>query len=149
LSKMSKESEASTRNVRGVILLIENDDNDVFIFRRALATAGYNGDVHVVGSATEARSYLEHREPFRDKSYFRAPHLLVSDYRLCGHTAMEFVRWLKSESDYRNIPILIISGALRPSEGEKLKEVGAVGFLPKTGDVPAFAELLRPYLSLA
>ena len=47
-----------------VVLLIENDESDVFLFRRALAKAGYTGDLRVVGSATEARAYMENTHPF-------------------------------------------------------------------------------------
>jgi CheY-like chemotaxis protein len=138
--------ETAAGSRRSVILLIENDENDVFIFRRALAAAGYVGDVRVVGSATEARTYLEHNGPFGDPDYYPTPRMLVSDYRLAGQTAMEFLRWLKRESDYKEIPILVISGAIRSVEGEKLKELGALGFVAKTGDVAAFAEALKPLL---
>jgi CheY-like chemotaxis protein len=143
---MSKEAGAQSDNSRSVILLIENDEDDVFIFRRALAAAGYAGQVKVVGSATEARAYVEHSGPFSDENYYPTPVMLVSDYRLAGQTALEFVRWLTIESAYKHIPILIISGAIRPAEGEQLKELGAIGFVSKTGDVAAFAELLKPYL---
>lgn len=121
---MSQEMGAKAGPSRSVILLIENDENDVFIFRRALATAGYAGGVQVVGSATEARTYLEHCGPFRDESYYPAPLMLVSDYRLAGQTAMDFVRWLKSEPAFKHIPILVISGALRPAEGRNSKNWG-------------------------
>ena len=59
---------------------------------------------------------------------------------------MDFLRWLKGESDYKSIPILVISGAIRSAEGEKLKELGAVGFVAKTSDVAAFGEALTPFL---
>jgi CheY-like chemotaxis protein len=143
---MSEEVGKTAGSSRSVILLIENDENDVFIFRRALAAAGFMGDVRVVGSATEARVYLEHDGPFDDPAYYPTPRMLVSDYRLAGQTAMEFLRWLKGESAYRDIPILVISGAVRSAEGEKLKELGALGFVAKTGDVAAFAEALKPFL---
>ena len=52
---------------RPLILLIENDDADVFLFRRALSKLDYRGDVRVVGSVTEARAYMENRGSFADK----------------------------------------------------------------------------------
>src|SRR5204862_4128758 len=93
-----------------VILLIENDQDDVFLFRRALAKAGYTGDLRVVGSATEARAYMENTHPFKDPLYYRQPNLIVSDFRLAGHTALEFLTWLRFQPATTHIPIVMLSG---------------------------------------
>ena len=47
-----------------VILLIENDEADIFLFRRALAQLNFPGAVQVVGSVSEARDYLEGHDKF-------------------------------------------------------------------------------------
>lgn len=132
-----------------VILLIENNEADVFIFRRALATAGYHGGVRVVGSVTEARAYMENVAPFTDRNYYPHPKLIVSDFRLSGPTAMEFVHWLRGSAEFADIPILIMSGAARPAEAEQLAELGAKGFIAKTGDVAVLAKVLQPFLPQA
>jgi CheY-like chemotaxis protein len=131
-----------------IILLIENDESDVFIFRRALGTAGFDARVRVVGSATEARAYIENAPPYADRDYYESPALIVSDFRLSGHTAMEFVRWLRS-SPFANIRIVIMSGAATPSQHEQLSELGASGFVGKTGDVSSLAITLRKVLPKA
>ena len=71
-----------------IVLLIENDENDVFLFRRALAAADWSGEVRVVGSTSEGRAYLLNRAPFQDKTYFRPPALIVSDYLLKSQTVL-------------------------------------------------------------
>lgn len=129
-----------------VILLIENDENDVFIFRRALATAGYNAGVRVVGSATEARAYMENAAPYTDAAYYPRPSLIVSDYRLTGQTALEFVRWLRGSLEFADIPILVLSGAITAAQKEQLTELGARGFIGKTGDIGVLASALQPLL---
>src|SRR5688572_30611278 len=105
---------------RPLILLIENDDADVFLFRRALSKLDYHGDVRVVGSVSEARSYIENKGSFEESNYFRRPQLIVSDFRLSGPTALEFVRWLRQESDAPDLPVVILSGAVRADDVPQL-----------------------------
>jgi CheY-like chemotaxis protein len=129
-----------------VILLIENDENDIFFFRRALYAAGWKGDLRVVGSATEARAYMEHHPPFTDAFYNRRPKLIVSDFRLAGHTALEFITWLRFQPALAEIPLVMLSGVASGLDVEKLARIGAKGFIAKTADVTKLAEALKPIL---
>ncbi len=129
-----------------VILLIENDESDVFLFRRALAKAGYTGDLRVVGSATEARAYIENTHPFKDPLYFRQPSLIVSDFRLAGHTALEFLTWLRFQPAVSHIPIVMLSGVASGLNPERLAQIKPNALISKTGDVMALAASLEPLL---
>lgn len=133
---------------RPLILLIENDDADVFLFRRALSKLEYRGDVRVVGSVSEARAYMENKGAFEDRNYFRRPQLIVSDFRLSGPTALEFVRWLRQESDAAELPVVILSGAVRAADLPQLTSAGVNELIYKTPDVMALAARLQPVLPL-
>ena len=129
-----------------LILLIENDESDIFIFRRALYKLEWKGEVRTVGTATEARAYMENRDPFTDVAYFRRPKLIVSDFRLAGHTALEFITWLRFQPALATIPIVMLSGVASGLNAEKLERVGARGFIAKTGDIAKLAASLKPFL---
>jgi len=131
------------------ILLIENDDGDVFFFRRAIAKTGWSGEVRVVGTATEARAYMENAHPFTDKEYYPRPRLIVADYRLSGHTALEFVEWLHGEPALADIPIVILSGAIAALSAEVLDQIKPAGFIQKTADIEKLAEAVEPFLPSA
>ncbi len=132
-----------------VILLIEHDDSDSFLFRRAVAKAGFTGEVRVVGTATEARAYMESTvaTPQQDGGeHFKRPTLIFSDFRLSGHTATSFLRYLQQHPSFADIPVFIHSGVAGGFPVERLASLGAVGFIPKTPDVEALAAALEPYL---
>jgi len=129
-----------------VILLIENDEADVFLFRRALAKVGYAGDLRVVGSASEARAYMENSPPFKDPIYFRQPNLIVSDFRLAGHTAIDFLTWLRFQPALAQIPVVMLSGVASGLTTERATQIGAVAMILKTADVGALAASLNPLL---
>jgi len=133
---------------RPLILLIENDDSDVFLFRRALSKLEYEGDVRVVGSVSEARAYMENKGSYTDASYFRRPQLIVSDFRLSGPTALDFVRWLREESKDAELPVVILSGAVRAADLPQLTSAGVNELIYKTPDVMALATRLQPILPI-
>ena len=132
--------------IRPLILLIENDENDVFLFRRALSKLDWPGDVRVVGSATEARSYIENTFPHQDKEYYRCPDLIVSDYRLNNHTAMEFVDWLRSQPLCAETPIVILTGVRSNISAANLARIAPMAFVIKNPDVTVLGEDLKRYL---
>ena len=118
----------------------------MFLFRRALAKAGYNGDLRAVGSATEARAYMENTHPFKDALYYRQPKLIVSDFRLAGHTALDFLTWVRFQPALADIPIVMLSGVASGLSPERAAQIGAAALILKTPDVAALAIQLEPLL---
>ena len=82
----------SSRAIQGeegtLILLIEDDANDVFLFRRTLSKLGYHANVRVVASNGEARRYMLNQGEFASAAYYRRPDLIVSDFRLADDLSL-------------------------------------------------------------
>src|SRR5688572_19897071 len=76
-----------------LILLVEDDATDVFLFRRALSKLHYDCAVRVVATVGEAKRYMLNDGEFEDAEYFRTPDLIVSDFKLAGDTGLSFVQW--------------------------------------------------------
>jgi chemotaxis family two-component system response regulator Rcp1 len=129
-----------------LVLLIENDENDVFLFRRALSKLNWKGDLRIVGSVSEGRSYMENSFPFDDQSYFRCPDLIVTDYRLNAHTALDFITWLRNNPHCADIPIIILTGAGSGIPPDVLSKLAVTGYIVKTPDVNRLSDVLREYL---
>jgi CheY-like chemotaxis protein len=135
-----------SQQVWPVILLIENEQDDVFFFRRALSKLCYNCTIRPVGSATEAKMYLENNGQYQDAAYFQRPDLIVSDFKLAGHTALGFVQWLRVTPRFASIPLVMLSGVTSQIDPSAFDGLNVSQFLRKTGDVAALGELLRPIL---
>ena len=121
---------------RPVILLIENEEDDVFLFRRALATLNFQGTVRVVASVSEAREYLLGGGKFNDSDYFPCPDLVVSDMSLPGQSGNSFLEWLRSDSQCAHIPFVFLSGSFTVPDKARAHAlgVGVNEFFAKTGD---------------
>lgn len=131
-----------------VILLIENEAADIFLFRRALARAHFQGDVRVVGSVSAARAYLEGFPPFNDRRYFRIPDLIVSDMTLPGERGNAFLAWLRQEPRFSALPLVFFSGTFMPDDKELAGQLGARKFFAKSGDMNVMTERVKDMLAL-
>jgi CheY-like chemotaxis protein len=117
-----------------VILLVENEESDVFFFRRALAAVNYRGQLRIVANIIDARAYLEGIRRFRDRSYYPVPDLIVCDFKLHGGTGGEFLDWLQAHADYAEIPFVLFTGSATGAEGQAALHAGARAFVTKSGD---------------
>ena len=129
-----------------LILLIEDDANDVFFFRRVLSKLAYPCEMRVVGSVEEAKRYMSNASPFADATYFRHPDLIVSDFRLPGDTALTFVQWLRTQPDLQNIPLVMLSAAAFALDPALFAGLAVHSFLRKTPDIGALGAGLEPFL---
>ena len=137
---------AARQDSTPVLLLIENDEGDIFLFRRALAQLQFPGIVRVVNSVTEARSYLEGHGSFSDRNHYPVPDLIVSDMNLPGVTGNVFLEWLRQQKEFSHLPFVFLSGTFMPVEQARAHELGVNSYFTKTGDVSVLAERLRNLL---
>jgi CheY-like chemotaxis protein len=131
---------------RRVILLVEDDEGDVFFFRRALTSCKFDGDVRVVENAWEARDYIEGRGRFSDRGYFALPDLIVSDLHLPGASGVDFVKWVREHPEYRSIPIIVWSGSRTGKELQNILAAGASAYQVKTPEFNALCQNVEAML---
>src|SRR5688500_12193856 len=128
-------SKEEPRILRPIILLLENNTNDVFFFRRALARLGYHGSVRIVTGVTDARGYLEGTGQYRDRDYYPIPDLIVCDMKVVGGTGNQFLEWVRAHDQFRKIPVVMLSGSALPAERVASLDLGARSFFLTTGDM--------------
>jgi CheY-like chemotaxis protein len=143
---MSATQHSTSRGARPLVLLLEDDSSDVFLFRRAIGRLQYDCEVRVVASAIEARRYILNENEFKDRRYFRTPDLIVSDFKLAGHTALDFVQWLRTQPQFAEIPVVMLSGAASGMDPALFIGLTVNSFLRKSPDVAVLGAVLQPLL---
>ena len=128
------------------ILLLENDEHDVFFFKRALSSLRFDGQLRVVENVAQARHYIQGLGQFRDRQYYPLPDLVVSDMKMVGHTGLDFLQWLLRHSAHPEIPVVMLSGSATPSEHQAALAMGAKAFFRKTGNFVELRERIKRIL---
>ena len=116
------------------ILLIEDNPDFIVIVSRYLEKAGYS-----VMTAPDGKSGLE-------KARKDGPDLIILDLMLPELNGYKVCELLKTDPEYKNIPIIMLTGREEEIEKKVGQEMGADRYLTKSADleklIPAVGELL-------
>jgi CheY-like chemotaxis protein len=127
--------------------LVDDDEDDAFLVRRALEKIGFDGMFRRVPDAQGARAYLEGSAPFDDRDYNPAPQLVLSDSHLGTSSGLELLQWTRNEPQLSDVPFVLFSGSLSQAEATAALESGATAFLVKAAEFEKTVEQMREVVS--
>lgn len=116
----------------GVVLLIEDDLQDVDLFRLALAQSGSPCKVVSVQYARDAIKYLARLGEYADTVKFPKPTLIVLDLSLPGMTGLEFLAWARGEPPGSIPPIVVLSYSRVELNRHLSERLGAKAYFVKS-----------------
>ena len=106
----------------------------------------FTGNVRIVSNGTEAREYLEGRGRYVDRAYYPMPDLIVSDLKMPSQSGLEFLKWLRDQSGFREIPFVMFSGSGLPVDQARATELGALAYFTESGDFQTSIDRIRAIL---
>lgn len=99
-----------------VILLVDDDASMAEFIKISVAESGSGMDVRHAESAEAALEYLDNKAGFFDKNKNPAPVLMLLDLGLGKISGIEFLKQLKSQKQYMDIPIVILTATESPAD---------------------------------
>jgi len=129
-----------------VILVVEDSDDDLLLFKRALLATRLSFEVRSVETCSEARDYLLGTGRFVDRAAFPFPKLIMADNCRAPFSTAEFLRWLRGHPECRVIPIVMLSGSRDPKLVEIAYQLGIHSFFEKPTNHLALQSLLKMIL---
>lgn len=127
------------------ILLIEDNEDDVFFMRRALKSAGIENPLSVAKDGQEAVDYLNGNHSFADRTKFQLPCLVFLDLKLPHLSGHEVLAWLRSQEHLLGIVVLVLTTSRERRDIDEAYRKGANAYLVKPSSPP---ELLQMMLSV-
>ena len=101
------------------ILLADDDEDDHYSLQYAFAEVGYRQGLTFVYSGREVIDLLQQLLPEE------LPTLIVLDINIPGMDGIDILRYVKSELNYRHIPVVLYSTTLPDAICQKLVSLGA------------------------
>jgi two-component system response regulator len=126
-----------------VILVVEDDDNDALLLQEAFRRAGILNPLRVLVNAQEALLYLVGEGPFMNRSLFPMPGIIFTDLQMPLSSGLELIQWIKSQTDFSQIPVVALTGSSDPEEQADAMVAGANKVLDKPVSHQALVEEVR------
>ena len=124
------------------ILLVEDEKNDVFFFRRALQKEGALNPVHVANDGQEAIDYLQGAGKFADRARFPLPGLILLDLKLPFVMGLDVLKWIRQQPALAAI-VVIFSSSQEEEDIAAAYRLGANAYLVKPAEVNKLSDMVR------
>jgi CheY-like chemotaxis protein len=118
------------RQARPQILLVEDDENDVFFFERAVRKAEWAVELRVVRDGEAALECLR-RGPAGPAGRPLAVDLLLLDLNLPVRHGLEVLRALREDPVLVTLPVVVLSSSASEADVSKAFALGAQAYFEK------------------
>ena len=130
------------------LLLVEDDENDVFLMRYASKQAGTEVILRVVHNGQQAVDYLSGSGPYADREHFPLPCLVLLDLKVSLLNGLDVLKWIRAQPSTQTMVVIVFSSSAHPDDIARAYRLGANSFVVKPADTTArreFVEALRSW----
>jgi len=136
------------KKYNATLLVVEDDENDQMLIKRAFRTLGVESPIHIVGDGLEAIAYMMGEGQFADRSTFAYPTFIITDLKMPRADGFAVLEFLKKNPDWAIIPTVVFSASSDPDDIRRSYRMGASSFHVKpnsTGELREQLAVLNAY----
>lgn len=126
-------------NKPATILIADDDHDDLVLVKEAFEENHLNNNLRFVRDGEELMDYLLHRGKYTDRKKAPKPGMILLDLNMPKKDGREALKELKSDSDLRSIPVVVLTTSRAEEDIIRTYDLGVNSFLSKPA---TFAELL-------
>jgi CheY-like chemotaxis protein len=114
------------------ILIVDDDENDIFFVKRAFTEIDVHCSFQVVKNGQECVDYLAGNEAFADRHKYPLPMMILMDLKMPIMDGFEALAWLRARPRLKVIPTIVFSSSDLPNDITRAYELGANSFMTKS-----------------
>lgn len=122
------------------ILMVEDNEGDIILTKRALAKAKLHLVLQVVRDGDEAMRYLLRKGEFTEAS---RPDIILLDLNLPKKDGREVLAEIKSDDHLRRIPVVILTTSKAEEDVMKTYSLHANCYITKPVDLNEFNKIIQ------
>jgi CheY-like chemotaxis protein len=123
------------------ILLVEDDADDIELFKKALDDNGVNYSLEEITAGDGMLRYL--------KTHRRVPDVIVMDLNLPKVHGKDVLREIKTNERFKNVPLLVLTTSKSQEDIDFTERYGVDGFVTKPTTIDGFNETVAIVRELA
>jgi len=121
------------------ILLVEDDQDDIFFTRKAFEEQSVINNLHVVNDGVDAMAFLRQEGEYADVP---RPDIILLDLNLQTMDGDEVLEQIGAEEDLRQIPVVVLTSSGAEEDIVRSYELHANAYLTKPVDFDGFIDVV-------
>ena len=113
------------------ILLVEDNEDDVFLITRAFKTVGLISPVARASNGQEAIDYLRGKSHYANRIQFPVPALVLLDIKMPFVSGFEVLRWIRGQPALATLPVVVFTTSNQECDVTRAYASGANAYLVK------------------
>jgi CheY-like chemotaxis protein len=113
------------------ILLVEDNEDDVFLMQRALKGARVINPMFVVEDGQEAVDYLSGAGKFADRETYPLPAIVFLDLKLPLISGHDVLAWVRRQKELESLVVIVLTSSNEASDLSRCYALGANSYLVK------------------
>ena len=126
-----------------LVLYVEDEEDDVFFMQMAFRRLGRDHLFRTLPTGREAMNYLSGAGDYADRQRHPLPAVLLLDLNLPAVSGFEVLQWVRHQSQFRNLPVVIFSGSVRDTDRLKAADLGASAYIEKPASPMKFINFIE------
>ena len=116
---------------KATILLVEDNEEDAFLLRRALKREQVECSLQVAEDGQQATEYLGGTGKYADRSAYPFPALVLLDLKLPYVHGFEVLAWISSQACCKDLRVIILTSSGEDSDRSRAQQFGIRSYFTK------------------
>lgn len=138
---LSEQRTVTNPDKRPLVLLVEDSQDDAFLFRWELQRSGLEVALH---HAWHGREAIEFLQSALNSGPEAIPTIIFLDIKMPIVNGFEVLEWLRERAGALSLPVIVLSGSEQAEDIARAFELGASDYLAKPVKAAHFLKYLGP-----
>ena len=135
----------SQKPEEAVILIVEDNEDDVFLMERALKAAKVTSPYRVVSDGEETTRYLKGEGIYADRAKYPYPAVIFLDLKLPYMSGFEVLEWKLKNKELPPTIVIVITSSNEAKDLKRAYSLGASSYLVKPPTSEQLLEIIQAF----
>lgn len=127
------------------LLLVEDNEDDVFLMKRALQSARIVNPMRVVEDGQEALDYLGGSGKFADRDQYPLPAVVFLDLKLPFISGHDVLAWIRQQKEFESLVVIVLTSSNEAKDLSRCYSLGANSYLVKPPTPEQLEDLAKAF----